>query len=798
MYKLTLLIIVLFLSVIKVGAQSPQILSSKELLLAIQKSKPDTNRISLQLKLGYYYLYKPLSNTAKPAEHKHNLDSAINLFNQALQLSISLHETDWQYNALDMIAECEREIDPERSKQILLQAVTHYHQKGNLGKEARAWQRLADTYFTNTKFNDNVPERISHYQHARSLYLQNHEPIQAASILTDIAANRLAVQQFDLAEKELKQSLAEYKALGYKKLQYTYMTLVDLEYERANNYRALGYCLEGIKNTAAGENIRYTSYFYWNAARCNYSGKKFKEALDWLRKAIDIDSGYPEYKYLLVETLLELNRTKEALVTINDLSKEKFLHTSWDTLNLYRSLALYHAKKNNIDLTVQYYLKILAMTGQVFGEGGYSWRILCYNGIAEAYLKGSQAAKAEKYINDAALIYEKAKTTIDPALLVDFYTNSYKYNAATGNYRAAFRNAKTPIFRGLLRTFYNNSYKYDVATGNYRAAILALQRYVKWQDSCFTLDRDNKVAELEIQYQTAQKEQSIKFLHSQSAVQQATLDKATLIKNVTVGGIVVVLVIAGLLYRQSRFRKRNNELITHKNELISHKNELLQRLVKEKEWLLKEVHHRVKNNLHTVICLLESQAAYLENDALKAIENSQHRIYAMSLIHQKFYQSDDIKTIDMSTYVPELVRSLEDGFGTSNQVEFKLNINPINLTISLAIPLGLIINEAVTNSIKYAFPDNSKGEISIAMIDDGKQIALEIADNGIGMPEITYETELESLGMELMKGLSKDIAADIGFKVENGTKITILFRPDALNDTENFLRSPEIKEGLYV
>ena len=123
-----------------------------------------------------------------------------------------------------------------------------------------------------------------------------------------------------------------------------------------------------------------------------------------------------------------------------------------------------------------------------------------------------------------------------------------------------------------------------------------------------------------------------------------------------------------------------------------------------------------------------------------------------------------------------------------------MRIDPVSLNISHAIPLGLIINEAVSNSIKYAFPGKRKGEILISLVDNGEQIKLELADDGIGMPQNTYQTEQESLGLELMKGLSEDIEADISFDVKNGTRITIIFRPDALNDPESFLNSSPAKE----
>jgi two-component sensor histidine kinase len=181
-----------------------------------------------------------------------------------------------------------------------------------------------------------------------------------------------------------------------------------------------------------------------------------------------------------------------------------------------------------------------------------------------------------------------------------------------------------------------------------------------------------------------------------------------------------------------------------------------------------------------VISLLEAQAAYLENDALQAIENSQHRIYAMSLIHQKLYQSEDIKTIDMEQYVPELVQYLRDSFDTGH-IHFDLTVDPIQLNASQAIPLGLIINEALTNSIKYAFPDGARGEISVSLTDKDGKYKLELTDNGIGMPEGKANVKNNSLGLELMKGLAKEIGGSIIFEKANGVTIIIVFEKDLLH-----------------
>jgi two-component sensor histidine kinase len=291
--------------------------------------------------------------------------------------------------------------------------------------------------------------------------------------------------------------------------------------------------------------------------------------------------------------------------------------------------------------------------------------------------------------------------------------------------------------------------------------------------------------------QRQKKDQDIKLLHKQRDAQQSELTKGIVIRNLVIaaGSLLALLLI--VVVNRYLLKQRTSDQITRKNASLQH-------LLTEKEWLLKEVHHRVKNNLHTVICLLESQARYLESDALEAIETSQHRIYAMSLIHQKLYQSDDIKAIDMANYIPELVQSLIDSFGTTNQISFELKIEPISLSISHAIPLALIINEAVTNSIKYAFPNNVNGVITITMYYNNPFIILDIADNGIGLPQIEHDAEPESLGLRLIRGLSEDIDADTSILNDCGTKITISFRSDPLNDPNNILQSSNPSEELYA
>jgi two-component sensor histidine kinase len=367
--------------------------------------------------------------------------------------------------------------------------------------------------------------------------------------------------------------------------------------------------------------------------------------------------------------------------------------------------------------------------------------------------------------------------------LGQLYVESHQYEKARPFLNSALKAGGTPGYIGYLHYL---MFLVDSAAGNYLAAIDHLNRNHKQVDSSLAESRQKDIEKLLIQFETQKKEDSIKLkdqnialLNQKTAIQQTKLNKTTLLINITIGGVFLFLVIAALLYRDNRNKKRVNKVITQKNGLLDKLLTEKENLLTEKEWLLKEVHHRVKNNLHTIMCLLESQASRLENEALAAVEDSHHRIYAMSLIHKKLYQSEDIKSILMDKYIGELVEYLDDSFKGECGIQFILDIESLRLNIELAIPVALIINEAVTNSMKHAFPDKCLGTVTIKMHRNGDQITLLLADNGIGLGDCPTVAGTGSLGLELMKGLAREIHGRIEFASQSGTKITMIFHQDA-------------------
>lgn len=212
------------------------------------------------------------------------------------------------------------------------------------------------------------------------------------------------------------------------------------------------------------------------------------------------------------------------------------------------------------------------------------------------------------------------------------------------------------------------------------------------------------------------------------------------------------------------------------------RDDTIKGLTIEKDWLLKELHHRVKNNLQMVISLLNSQAVYLENDeAKKVLRMSRHRLFALSLAHQQLYQGIDLSAIDIPQYLAELVDYLNDEYNPENQISFAIRTVPLSLHVNLAVPLGLITNEAVSNALKYAFPDNRTGQVLITLSRPGNSCyRLEIADNGIGGDSLAKQQNGSTLGKSLMKGLSDQMHGVLEIENTEGVLVRIDFPVDGL------------------
>ena len=197
-----------------------------------------------------------------------------------------------------------------------------------------------------------------------------------------------------------------------------------------------------------------------------------------------------------------------------------------------------------------------------------------------------------------------------------------------------------------------------------------------------------------------------------------------------------------------------------------------------KETLLQEIHHRVKNNFSLISSLLNLQAGQVQNkeDALKAFQESRNRIYSMLLVHEKLYKSEDLSNIDMKEYIEAMTGELMQVYQNEKRIDLTLDIKDVFLDINSAIPVGLILNELVSNALKHAFAGREEGRIDISFYPlNNKKYRLRVEDDGIGLPDKFDVEHTESLGMKLIHLLSGQIDGNLNINGENGVRIQILF-----------------------
>ena len=205
-------------------------------------------------------------------------------------------------------------------------------------------------------------------------------------------------------------------------------------------------------------------------------------------------------------------------------------------------------------------------------------------------------------------------------------------------------------------------------------------------------------------------------------------------------------------------------------------DEQIKASLKEKEVLLKEIHHRVKNNLQVMSSLLSLQTQYLNDpDALAKFRVSMDRIKSMALIHDKLYRSGNLSRIYFPGYAEDLTHDLVNTYVTDRIIEMDLRLEPVSFDVDTAMPLGLIINELVSNSLKHAFPDTERGTILVALRKEQGSLTLTIADNGVGFPGDIDFAETQSLGMQLVVSLVEQLDGTITLTRDGGTEFTITF-----------------------
>lgn len=768
-------------------------------IIALSKASKPYSRVHALLRLSSLYLFKP-------GEEKTDLDSAKLLFEHAKVLSRQMNY--------------QRGID-----EAILLTAGRYAESGDLISARKQLSLLTDSSRL----------KLLNYLSQEYFYkADSYKPLKLSILDT---AKLLSRQALELSStiKRIKDGQVAVDALAVYVMYYSAQGLMD---QVKNDY---AYIIEHI-----GANAHETSkavfrvllgQVYFN------EGDYIKAMQNGLLALKELHSDSPAkdvnwvYQHIGHIYRLTNNYEKSNYYYLKILrSPEKY-----DQLSLY---AIANSASYNFRALKQPQkaLDFLVAFSKLYPPKTEEDKVYLHRAFGQNYIGLDKFALAEKELLIAIQLSEKINKNPNALYMylgtVYFRLKEYK-KAEEALAKCEALSAKQHV--AFLTSLYALRSQVDSTLGDFHSALIYISKSKKINDSIYTVSKEKHTQELAIQYETQKKEAQIRqneanirilnqenILQQQKVkLQQSKLDKAALLdqknqavlqlkesdlqlrlkdlrsvkqvatlqrtklqqaefnKAITVAIIVLLLAIILLIYRQFRQKQRSAKIVDEKNKQLN-------QLISEKDWLLKEVHHRVKNNLQIIISLLESQANYLDDVALAAIKTSQNRIYAMSLIHQKLYQSEQTKTIDMANYIPELIGYLGESFDDGKAIRYDLDIDPVKIDVSRAIPIGLILNEVVTNSLKYAFKDRKKGLMTVQLKLTGANVCrLVITDDGIGLSAVPSTNKPDSMGMKLIRGLTRELNGQMELKSNNGTQICISSLLIDTASVESKIRAPK-------
>lgn len=396
-----------------------------------------------------------------------------------------------------------------------------------------------------------------------------------------------------------------------------------------------------------------------------------------------------------------------------------------------------------------------------------------YLGLAKSYFELDK-------IEDARIVLNEIQSGIEDSdndqLKLKYYVVQSLFYSKTGKKQETIQmltkaekmaNETKNLFR--QRDVYKIYSDFYLKNGNSDLAFSNLQNYHRLKDSIYQLQQSYIVHDLDSKYQKAEQDLQIQKLDAEKVAMNEKLSSRNIA--IGVGGFILLL---GTLLSFIIFSlyKKNKE----KAAELSDKNQLLSKALNEKEFLIKEIHHRVKNNLQIVSSLLSLQARNISDPtALDALKEGQSRVRSMALIHQNLYQDDDLIGVDAKAYIEKLSEGLFHSYNIDNdRIQLHSEIENVKLDVNTIIPLGLIINELITNALKYAFDKNKMGNINLSLKKEKNQLVFSISDDGKGLPESFSLEKNKTLGYRLIKAFSQKLEAALSIDGKNGTKISLL------------------------
>ena len=510
-----------------------------------------------------------------------------------------------------------------------------------------------------------------------------------------------------------------------------------------------------------------------NLAICNYVNgksdiaiKQFIEAIKLFEELKDVSELAHCYSQMGIAYYLQYQYDNALKYYNKSIELYKKTTNKKDLAGVYINQGISYTYVKKMDLAEINYNEALKIYQEINYEPGYA---PAYNSLAKIYYAKKEYNKAISYYKLAEQYSLKSNNKYHLITNYNSLATCYKelkeYETAKSYSEKSIAISKE--VGSVERELFCHETMADILSsmGNYKGAYESMLNYNSLKDTLFNQDKNDAIAEMQAKFDVEKNQQKVKEIELQKKIDDEANTKQRLLLIVLIIVILISLVFTMILFR-------NKQKV---NSLLEQKNAAIQANLEQKEVMMSEVHHRVKNNLQMVSSILDLQARELSDpNSKRVIEDSLNRISAISLIHQRLYQTENIRGIKIDSYLRELCNDLIQNFSSNSTNKITPNYNIENLVLDLetAIPIGLISAELVTNACKYAFNNISNPQITISLKIDEQKMTLKVSDNGTG--KLNHQTSGTSFGTKLIKSLSRKLKAEISENSSNGTEVILI------------------------
>lgn len=504
--------------------------------------------------------------------------------------------------------------------------------------------------------------------------------------------------------------------------------------------------------------------------------------LKWDRKNDTVKMGYGISKSSIYHKMGLLHRAIDE--RRKEFNKSGLIGDTLKTAGFYNDMGVYFNTLKSLDSAESCFLKAMTLLASKKCSESELIKLNFFRGLVEGnlgstyyyrgnYKKAIPLLKKDVYFSLKAKHFESAMNSY--VMIVESYLQMKNNSVA-----ALYLDSASHIIKEIseipprLKFLITKAHYYNAVKDYYKANI-AYQDYLDLNNKAAALENEQTLRNEDVsinveqkEIENADKENTLKQLQLEDAKQKSS--KAYLLMGIIIlSGIIIFLV-----FNNQNTKKREEQLALKNGEIITQKV-MIEQSLKEKEVLIKEIHHRVKNNLQIITSMLSLQIGKVEDEKTETIlRDAKQRISSIALTHQMLYQKENLSDIHLGEYIERLVRQVEFIMPASNiELVTEINAQQSNLTIDNAVPLGLLVNELLTNAYKHAFPEGIKGRILVSLVEGDDSFVLTVSDNGVGLPENFESLERKTLGLELVYILADQLDSSITVDTSSGSSFSL-------------------------